>query len=350
MTSRHARPVRQVRNASTFVNRGIRVRVPRSTAGDNPHRRSLWGKLIHHSVLRWLFPSSLALVGLLTSILWIVAQEYIVSFYDRFDLTEAQVGISRTDILIRIIPYAFGSIIVIALAVLLLLSLLLLVFGLVQYALVPGAREVASLIQDGGVMRRIRGSWSGPAHRERSKRSTSARHRPFQRKSTLAHNLRSKSTGVELVPQADWAAATTVCVVLLVVGSGAAALLTTAKQSGYEDAKTVVTQSSPVEDISIWQETLEIHTFQSEAYWIGPADSDPFPKQSAKNRARRGDAVVVFGSSEGSTYFLNLADCRVHRVPTVDLRLRHSIVTYVGTTFRGAPPGSACKIKDSATR
>jgi hypothetical protein len=224
--------------------------------------------------LRWWFPNSLAVLSAATGLILYLAVSYYDAFYLAFGLNPQEVGLSRTDILVRLLPIGIA----IALVVMLIRVFCVYMWAWVDALVFP---------------------------REKQPITSGAR---------------------------EWSKWCANLILVLVAAIGSFVLLFKggdwASQAGKHDARRVITSPYNIIYLSEGQLTFKTTSAVSEIRWVGPKEYNIFADIPSKGTQDPHTLARVLGQNGEMTMYFDLYTCSVFIEPTIDLSIIHGVTDF----------------------
>jgi hypothetical protein len=214
---------------------------------------------------RWWVPNSLAAISLATVIGIFWANLYYRAYFEAFGLNPVQAGVTRTDIILRLLPFGV--------AIGLVILLLRLAYVLIRYE--PTSSKVDKIAK---------------------------------------HKGKSKFAGVYPA--------------LALLGLLSAVILFTKisgemTAAGHRDADHAMTVPFNVLYDSALEQYFDTTALVAEIEWVGPAEANIFVGHPTLEDKKQGTLARILAQTGETTVYFDLVDCDVKLVPTIDLLIRH---------------------------
>jgi len=216
---------------------------------------------------KWWFPSSLATATAVTVLLVYIAERYYTGFYTAFGMDPVQAGVTRGDVIFRILPITVG------------LALFLLVCRAAY------------------LFRRL------------------TKTRPKRAMSRTKKILRETSPAL-------------IVLLALLLVFGVAEWAGYARHAGTLDAREVITSNENFVYSSLWQEELGTKTLVATIRWVGPPEVDQFTSKPTTSEVEHFTLGRVVSQVDETTVYFDLFDCRVYSLPTIDLDLTYKPTSF----------------------
>ncbi len=239
----------------------------------------------HLAALKWWLPGPVTVVSLITLIGWYWAVAYYSAYYRAFGLDIRQVGLSKMDILVRLLPIGVAFMLV-------------------------GALVHASIL----VLRTPLKSKD-----------------PRKRKSSKSASNSTMRVSAEALKEAakDWS----IVVPLLAIAALVGVMQGVARDAGRHDAKRFVTSPYQAYYQSSWEFIFETTAGVSEIRWVGPPEENILKNLPSVNAKDPHTLARIISTNGEITAYLDLYTCDVHLEPTIDLAINYGLTDYTS----GAP-------------